>query len=120
MAAQTINLRIGWNPATSSVYWWTFDSEGGNASGPWARRGDEWVVTPPASPPTPRPAPHPKPSIRDGDSMVWSTTQRMLAGEARPDLIYRFVRRAPDPLSLLAPRLPANRATPNPPLPDGE
>ena len=43
--AQTINLRIGWNPATSSVYWWVFDSEGGNSCGPWARRGDEWVVS---------------------------------------------------------------------------
>jgi hypothetical protein len=41
--------------------------------------------------------------VRDGDSMVWIATERMLAGESRPDFTYRFVRRAPDPLSLLSP-----------------
>jgi hypothetical protein len=41
--------------------------------------------------------------MRDGDSMVWISTQRILADEALPDMDYRFVRRAPDPISLLDP-----------------
>lgn len=100
-AAQNINLRIGWNPATSSVYWWTFDSEGGNASGSWARRGDEWVVHTTGITADAEASASSLSLIRDGDTMVWNTTQRMLAGEARPDLTLRFVRRAPDPVSVL-------------------
>jgi hypothetical protein len=102
-AAQSTSLRIGWNPATSSVYWWTFDSEGGNASGPWARRGDEWVVQTTGITADAEATASSRTLIRDGDTMVWIATERMLAGEALPDLIYRFVRRAPDPLSLLSP-----------------
>jgi uncharacterized protein (TIGR02246 family) len=42
--SQSTHLRIGWNPATSSIYWWTFDSKGGFTSGPWARNGDAWTI----------------------------------------------------------------------------
>jgi uncharacterized protein (TIGR02246 family) len=101
--SQTTNLRIGWNPATSSVYWWTFDSDGGNASGPWARRGDEWAVSTTGITAEAEAASSSQTLVRDGDTMVWIATQRMLGGEALPDMIYRFVRRAPDPLSLLSP-----------------
>jgi uncharacterized protein (TIGR02246 family) len=101
--AQSTNLRIGWNPATSSIYWWTFDSEGGNAAGPWAQRGDEWVVSTTGITADAEASASSQTLIHDGDTMVWIATQRMLAGEAQPDLIYRFVRRAPDPLSLLSP-----------------
>jgi uncharacterized protein (TIGR02246 family) len=101
--AQSTSLRIGWNPATSSIYWWTFDSEGGNASGPWAQRGDEWVVSTTGVTADAEASASSQTLIRDGDTMVWIATQRMLAGEAQPDLIYRFVRRAPDPLSLVSP-----------------
>lgn len=101
--SQTTNLRIGWNPATSSVYWWTFDSEGGNASGPWARRGDEWVVSSNGVTADGDASTSSQTLMRDGDSMVWISTQRILADEALPDMNYRFVRRAPDPISLLDP-----------------
>ncbi|RPJ34786.1 MAG: SgcJ/EcaC family oxidoreductase [Verrucomicrobiaceae bacterium] len=101
--SQTVNLRIGWNPATSSVYWWTFDSDGGNACGPWARRGDEWVVNSTGITADAEVTASSQAILRDGDSMVWTTSQRMLACEALPDLTYRFVRRAPDPISLLSP-----------------
>jgi len=101
-AGHSINLRIGWNPATSSVYWWTFDSEGGNASGPWARRGNEWVVHTTGVTADAEVTASSQILARDGDTMVWIASERILAGETRPDLIYRFVRRAPDPLSLLS------------------
>ena len=98
---QIIKLRIGWNPATSSVYWWTFDSEGGNASGPWARRGEDWIIHSTGVTADAEASASAQTLVRDGDSMVWIATHRVLAGEALPDLTYRFVRRAPDPLSLL-------------------
>jgi uncharacterized protein (TIGR02246 family) len=115
--AQTTNLRIGWNPATSSVYWWTFDSDGGNAAGPWAQRGDEWWVNTAGITADAESSASSQTLVRDGDTMVWIATQRMLAGEAQPDLIYRFVRRAPDPLSLLS---PGPGEIPSTPATDGE
>ena len=42
--SQSTHLRIGWNPATASIYWWTFDSKGGFTSGPWARNGKAWTI----------------------------------------------------------------------------
>lgn len=99
--AHLSNLKIGWNPATSSIYWWTFDSEGGNAAGPWARRGAEWIVHTTGITADAEATASAQILRRDGDTMVWTATHRVLAGEALPDLTYRFVRRAPDPASLL-------------------
>jgi uncharacterized protein (TIGR02246 family) len=115
--AQSTNVRIGWNPATSSIYWWTFDSEGGNASGPWAQRGDEWVVSTTGITADAEACASSQTLMRDGDTMVWIATQRMLAGEAQPDLIYRFVRRAPDPLSLINPAPDETEASGEPDAP---
>jgi uncharacterized protein (TIGR02246 family) len=99
--AQLTKLRIGWNPATSSVYWWTCDSGGGNASGPWARRGEDWIVHSAGVTADAEATASSQTLVRDGDSMVWLATHRVLAGEALPDLTYRFVRRAPETLSVL-------------------
>jgi len=99
--AHLTQLRIGWHPATSSIYWWTSDSEGGNAAGPWARRGDEWIVHTTGVTSDGEASASAQTLARDGDTMVWTATHRMLAGEALPDLTYRFARRAPDPLSLV-------------------
>lgn len=96
--AQTTHLRIGWNPATASLYWWTFDSKGGFTSGPWARNGSDWTIassgftadaevnstTQTLSPVT-------------GDSMVWTAKDRLIADETLPDVSLIFVRRAPEP-----------------------
>lgn len=99
--ALTIQLRIGWNPATSSVYWWTFDSEGGNASGHWVHSGSEWIthttgITADAEPNSSTQRIH-----QDGDAMEWVATQRVLAGKIQPDVSFRFVRRAPDAAALI-------------------
>jgi uncharacterized protein (TIGR02246 family) len=45
-SVQTTSLRIGWNPATASVYWWTFDSDGGNASGHGRCRSNLFIPDP--------------------------------------------------------------------------
>jgi uncharacterized protein (TIGR02246 family) len=113
-AAQTTNLRIGWNPATSSVSWWTFDGDGGNATGSWVRRGNDWLINNTGITADGEVTASSQTLVRNGDSMVWTASQRVLAGEAMPDLTYRFVRRAPDPMSLLSPEDagPPSDATP--------
>jgi hypothetical protein len=95
---QTTSLRIGWNPATSSVFWWTFDSDGGNASGQWTRSGDGWLVrTSGITADGETNAATQKITMDGGDTIVWAATDRVRAGETQPDATLRFVRRAPDP-----------------------
>jgi uncharacterized protein (TIGR02246 family) len=95
---QTTSLRIGWNPATSSVYWWTFDSDGGNASGQWTRSGDGWLVrTSGITADGETNAATQKITLEGGDTIIWAASDRVRAGETLPDATLRFVRRAPDP-----------------------
>ena len=96
--AQSTHLRIGWNPATASIYWWTFDSKGGFTSGPWARNGDNWTVATTGFTADAEANSTTQTLTRlRGDSMIWTATDRLLVDETLPDISLRFVRRAPDP-----------------------
>lgn len=98
--AQSSSLRIGWNPATSSVYWWTFDSEGGNAAGQWSRKDGQWLIDNQGVTAEGEATSSSQTLTRDGaDSMVWVETNRTSAGDSLPDISFRFVRRAPAPCS---------------------
>ncbi len=108
---QNTSLRIGWNPATSSVFWWTFDSDGGNASGQWTRSGDGWLVrTSGITADSETNAATHKITMEGGDTILWSATDRVRAGETEPDVMLRFVRRAPDPDPLPLADAPAEAA----------
>lgn len=94
--SQTSTIRIGWNPACDSVYWWTFDSEGGNSSGTWTPVGKQWLV-------------HTSGVTADGetivatqklsadgkDTIVWAVSDKVIDGEPQPNKTVRFVRHAP-------------------------
>lgn len=95
---QNTSIRIGWNPATSSVYWWTFDSDGGNCTGQWIRKGDTWVIRSSGITADAETNAATQKLQREGeDTIVWSSADRVLAGEPLPDVELRLVRRAPDP-----------------------
>ncbi len=95
---QTTSIRIGWNPACSSVFWWTFDSDGGNASGQWTRSGDTWLIrTNGITADAETTAATHKLGREGDDTIVWNATDRVMAGEPLPDTALRFVRRAPEP-----------------------
>lgn len=96
--SQSTNLRIGWNPATASIYWWTFDSNGGFTSGPWARNGSDWTIatTGFTADAEANSATQTLSSLSE-DSMVWTAKDRLLVDETQPDVSLHFVRRAPDP-----------------------
>lgn len=94
---QSTSLRIGWNPACSSLYWWTFDSDGGNASGQWTRSDEGWLIrSSGVTADAEINAATQRLKMDGGDTLVWSSTDRVMAGEAQPDVELRFVRRAPD------------------------
>ena len=95
--SQNTSIRIGWNPATSSVYWWTFDSAGGNASGPWTRTANGWSIRTTGVTADAETNSASQKLSRDGDdTIVWNSTDRTMGGDAQPDISIRFVRRAPD------------------------
>lgn len=95
---QHTSIRIGWNPAASSICWWTFDSDGGNASGQWTRNGNQWLIRTTGITADAETIASSHQLSRDGDdTIVWKSTDRVIAGEAQPDTTLRFVRRAPDP-----------------------
>lgn len=94
---QTTSIRIGWNPACSSLYWWTFDSEGGNAAGQWTRAGNEWLIrTSGITADAETNAATQRLCFEGDDAIVWKATDRVMGGEAQPDVELKFVRRAPD------------------------
>lgn len=96
--SQSTHLRIGWNPATASVYWWTFDSKGGFTSGPWARNGSDWTIdTTGFTADAEANSSTNTLSALSGDLMVWNVSNRVLVDETLPDVSLYFVRRAPDP-----------------------
>lgn len=99
--SQSTHLRIGWNPATASIYWWTFDSKGGYTAGPWARNGSDWTIatTGFTADAEANSATQTLTRVRE-DLMVWSARDRLLVDETLPDITLRFVRRAPNPGSV--------------------
>jgi uncharacterized protein (TIGR02246 family) len=96
--SQSTHLRIGWNPATASLHWWTFDSKGGFTSGPWAKNGDAWTIATSGftADAEANSTTQTLTRLRE-DSMLWEARDRLLADETLPDTSLRFVRRAPDP-----------------------
>jgi uncharacterized protein (TIGR02246 family) len=100
--AQSTSLRIGWNPATSSIHWWNFDSDGGHTTGQWTRQDDHWLIQNSGVTAANETTSSSQSLARDGaDSMVWVATNRTVAGETLPAISFRFVRRAPAPGSSL-------------------
>ncbi|MGL5018398.1 MAG: YybH family protein [Luteolibacter sp.] len=96
--SQSTHLRIGWNPATASLYWWTFDSNGGFTSGPWARNGNAWTIATTGFTADAEANSTTQTLTRlRPDSMLWEAKDRLLVDETLPDTSLRFVRRAPDP-----------------------
>lgn len=96
--AQSSSLRIGWNPATSSICWWNFDSEGGQTTGQWARNDNQWLIHNSGVTAENEATTSSQTLTREGaDSMVWEASRRIVAGEILPDISFRFVRRAPGP-----------------------
>jgi uncharacterized protein (TIGR02246 family) len=106
---------IGWDPRTSQLKSWSFDSEGGLGEGYWTRVGDDqWIVKAQGS-------------LRDGsatsatqtitrvnkDAMKFTSTDRVIGGEFAPDIDeIVMVRRPPAPggAATAAPRAPAPAA----------
>ena len=101
---------IGWDPRTSQIKSWSFDSEGGHGEAYWTRVGDDqWIVKAQGS-------------LRDGsatsatqtitrvnkDAMKFTSTDRVIGGQFAPDIDEMIlVRKAPAPGGAANPAAPA-------------
>jgi uncharacterized protein (TIGR02246 family) len=96
--------RIGWNPLTSKLQAWIFDSEGGHAEGSWYRAGESWVLKCTGV-------------TADGESascssiytpvnehtMTWQSVDHEVGGVQQPDSrVITIVRHAPSPAPVVA------------------
>ena len=77
---------IGWDGAAKGVRSWSFDSNGGIATGDWSKDGDKWVVN---STVTARDGKK-LASVNvitkvDADHFTWQSTKRTVDGKAVPD-----------------------------------
>jgi uncharacterized protein (TIGR02246 family) len=99
VAGQTImrgTQRIGWDPLTRQIKTWTFDSDGGYGEGYWHRDGDRWLVKITGVAVDGRPGSATQIHSRQNDhTRTWSAVDRVLGGEALPDIEEITVVRAP-------------------------
>ena len=92
--------RIGWDPLAKVIRSWVFDSEGGFAEGVYSHDGNQWIVKMTGV-------------TRDGklasstntttvvhsDRLTWQSRDRMVGGEAQPDIEeVMIVRKPPKPM----------------------
>jgi uncharacterized protein (TIGR02246 family) len=91
--------RIGWDPLTSQLRMWIFDSEGGYGEGLWHRIEGEWVLK--LNGVTADGEPTSSTSIYtpiNGHTMTWQSVDHEIAGVQLPDSeIVTLVRQAPSP-----------------------
>lgn len=91
--------RVGWDSDRQQIKSWVFDSAGGTGEGYWLVDGDRWVVRSSASlrDGSPASATHIVTKI-DDDTFTWQSRNRVIAGEAQPDVEeVRVVRLPPKP-----------------------
>lgn len=93
--------RIGWDPPTSKLKSWVFDSDGGYSEGFWQHDDDRWILKSvgvstdgqPASCTTIY-------TVINENTMTWQTVDHEVAGAKIPDSeVITVVRRAPSPTS---------------------
>ena len=92
--------RIGWDPLTSKLRAWIFDSEGGYAEGTWHRDGENWVLKSIGVTADGQTAS--STSIYrfvNAHTMTWQSVDHEIAGVELPDSeVVTIVRQAPAPL----------------------
>jgi uncharacterized protein (TIGR02246 family) len=106
---QTTTIRYGWDGASKSIIWWTFDSKGGFSKGSWTPVEDGWTVRTQGTTSdgeTSSATGHL--TVEGKDSIIWKATDRLINGEELPDNEIRLVRRPPEPAPEAASEAPAD------------
>ena len=96
--AMDVSQRIGWDPLAKQIHSWVFDSEGGYGESLWTRDGNDWIIKATGVRPDGTTASATNLLTRTGtDGYVWRSTNRIVAGEPRPPMAVKVVRKPPQP-----------------------
>lgn len=98
-------IRIGLDPSTGQIRWWTFDDAGGFGGGIWQPSENGWTVrSNGVTADGENNTAIQRLTFEGDDTIVWDSTDRYLDGTPLPDLQLRLVRRPPAPaLSFVGP-----------------
>ena len=94
--AMSGTMRVGWDAVKKQFKSWIFDSHGGYSEGLWHRNGDSWVVKSQGS--TARGETVSSTSLHrqiDGDTLGWSSIDRIIDGERQDDIDEIVIKRRP-------------------------
>lgn len=95
---QTTSIRFGWDGAARAITCWTFDSGGGFAKARWTPTEDGWSVRTEGTTADGESMSTNQHLVVEGaDTLIWSSTDRVIDGKAQPDRSLRIVRQAPEP-----------------------
>ena len=85
--AMTGSQRIGWDPLAKQLRSWMFDSEGGFAEGLWTRQGNQWIAKMTGVTRDGKAASSTNTTTRvTKDRMTWQSRDRLVGGEAKPNI----------------------------------
>jgi uncharacterized protein (TIGR02246 family) len=78
---------MGWDPVKGNIHAWIFDSAGGFGEATWIRDGNRWLIQSVTTLPDGRKASARSTITRvSDDKYTWESTNRVLDGEARPNI----------------------------------
>lgn len=91
-------IRISWDAAKQTIVSWIFDAEGGVSEGVWTPTAAGWLIrTEGTTGDGEILAASQTLTIEGPNTLLWSATHRVVAGEVQPDNLLRIVRQAPEP-----------------------
>jgi uncharacterized protein (TIGR02246 family) len=99
--------RLGWDPQRKEIRGWIFDSKGGFAESRWAEMGEAWKVTTSGVTADGASQSETRTLVPGVDRVGVLISNRIVGGEAMPDLEFMMVRRPPLPGSKAAAQSPA-------------
>lgn len=95
---QSGTIRISWDSLKKQIVSWIFDSTGGFTHSIWTPSEDGWLIRSEGTTGHGEAltASH-KLTTRGEDTLIWTATHRVIAGENAPDQSMRIVRQTPTP-----------------------
>ncbi len=95
---QTGSMRIGWNAAKKSIISWVFDARGGVIEGVWTANDEGWELRSEGTTADGEMITMSQKLTTEGqDTLIWTSSNRVIDGKKAPDITLRIVRQAPEP-----------------------
>lgn len=94
---QEASLRIAWSAARNSIVSWFFDADGGTSQGTWTATGNGWLVRSEGSTSDGESSASIMEIGREGETLIWNLSHRIIDGERLPDASLRLNPPAPTP-----------------------